>query len=74
MEKISTIDLKNPNYTCKIIAYGPILDYQEERISTIHHLLAVASGNGDYHKVQELKNLMFIEEDILAEMKRKCNR
>lgn len=73
MEKgIATVGMYN--YSYKTIAYGPILDYQEERISILHHLLAVASGNGDYHKVQELKNLMFIEEDILAEMERKVNR
>lgn len=74
MEKISTIDLKNYNCTCKIIAYGPILDYQEERISVLHHLLAVASGNGDEYRKKELRNLLFMELDILEEMKQKCNR
>lgn len=74
MEKTSTIDLKNSNCTCKIIAYGPILDYQEERISIIHHLLAVASGNGDEYRKKELRNLLFTEVDILSEMKKKCNR
>lgn len=73
MEKeTTTVGMHNHNY--KIIDYGHMLDYQEERISVIHHLHAVASGNGDEYRKRELRNLLFIEEDILAEMQKKFDK
>lgn len=71
MEK-ETTTVGMSNY--KIINYGHMLDYQEERISVIHHLLAVASGNGDEYKKRELRNLLFTEVDILSEMQKKFNK
>lgn len=58
----------------ELVNFKTILQCQKERVNILYHLLAQASGDGDYRRIEELRTLLYIEKNILTEMEKKYNQ